>query len=287
MKAPVIDAIMENVKAFPGMPGAASKLLVLLENPDVAASELEAVLRYDPGLTANILRLANSAYFGLSTRIASIHHGVVILGAQQLKKLVLTSCMNAVLDEQVCGYDLPAGELWAHSVAVTVAAEGLASELALPDTESVFTAALLHDVGKLILGDYVDHQLPLIEEKAAEGLPFHDAERVVLGTDHAEIGAHILRKWAFPEPLVAAVRWHHDPEQASGHDPLVDLVHLANVLALMIGVGLGRAGLHCQLSTSAADRLGLKSHVLEKVASKTLEWVSELNDVFTTETVEG
>ncbi|MCK4618616.1 MAG: HDOD domain-containing protein [Desulfobacterales bacterium] len=272
--------ILAKVKSFPSMPGAAEKLLKLFDNPDTTAAQIEQILRYDQGLTANLLKLTNSAYFGLPCKVGSVKQAVVLLGWKRLVQLVMASCVNAVMGKPVPGYDLPAGELWRHSIAVSVAAEGLAKELKISASEEIFTAALLHDVGKLVLGDFVKEDLEKIETEASRGISFEVAERIVLGTDHAEIGAQILKNWSFPPALVNAVRWHHDPDSAGKTDILVDIVHVANILYLMIGIGVGREGLCYKPSPLATKRLGLRTNDLEMVASRTLQYVDDLCDVF-------
>jgi len=283
IRTELLNNIMRKVKVFPSMSGTAAKVLALLDDPDTSPSEIGGVLRYDPGLTANILKLTNSAYFGFASRIASVNQAIVLLGSKRVVYLVMASCVNAIMDEEVIGYDLPPGELWRHSIAVSVAAEGLVKELKLPANEEIFTAALLHDVGKLILGYFVKEDLEKIESKAAEGLPFQEAERQVFGLDHAEVGADILKNWSLPPKIVSAVRWHHDPDSAEEVSSLIDVVHVANVLCLMIGIGVGREGLHYEPSPSATKRLGLKPASLEVVASQTLQWTNELVDVFESE----
>ena len=280
MKNIKIQAIMAKVKSFPGMPGTAAKMLSLLNNPDISISQIEEILRFDQGLTANVLRLTNSAYFGFSAKIGSVRQAVVLLGAKRLIQLVLSSCVHSVMQKSVEGYDLPAGELWRHSIAVSVAAEALVKELKIPSTDFVFTAALLHDVGKLALSDFVEGDLQKIEETASPGIPFEVAEQFVLGIDHAEVGALILENWSFPLEIVRAVQWHHAPDAVEKTDSLIDIVHVANVLSLMVGNGMGREGLRYQPSAAATKRLGLKPFQLEKVASQTWQWVSELSDLF-------
>ncbi|MCK5507188.1 MAG: HDOD domain-containing protein, partial [Desulfobacterales bacterium] len=210
MKQTKLLNILAKVKSFPSMPGAAEKLLKLLDKPDTTAVQIEQILRYDPGLTANLLKLTNSVYFGLPCKVGSVSQAVVLLGWKKLIQLVMASCVNAIMGKPVPGYDLSAGELWRHSIAVSVAAEDLAKELKISAPENIFTAALLHDVGKLVLGSFVKEELEEIEIEASRGISFEIAEHMVLGTNHAEIGAQILKNWSFPPELVNAVRWHHD-----------------------------------------------------------------------------
>lgn len=280
MKQTKLLNILAKVKSFPSMPEAAAKLLKLLDNPDATAAQIEQILRYDAGLTANLLKLTNSVYFGLPCKVGSVTQAVVLLGWKKLIQLVMASCVNAVMGKPVPGYDLPAGELWRHSIAVSVAAEGLAKELKVSASEEIFTAALLHDVGKLVLGGFVKEDLEKIETEASRGISFEVAEHMVLGTDHTEVGAQILKNWSFPPALVNAVRWHHDPDSAGKTDTLVDIVHVANILCLMLGIGVGREGLCYKPSPLATKRLGLRTNDLEMVASRTLQYVDDLCDVF-------
>lgn len=274
------DNIIRKVKSFPAMSGAALKVLSLLEDHDSSPAQVEAALRQDPALTADVLRLSNSAYFGLSSRVGSVRQAVVLLGWKRLSQVVLTSCMNALMSKEVPGYDLGRGDLWRHSIAVSVAAEGLAEELRLNAGDEIFTAALLHDLGKLVLGSFVSSEVLKIEEAALAGATFEQAERAILGTDHAEIGAAILEMWHLPAPIVRAVRWHSDPEESGVRDLMTDTVHVANVLCTAMGIGIGREGLRHRPSSPAVKRLGATPASLERVASKALQWVNELAGAF-------
>jgi len=280
MKSDYLDKIMAKIDAFPSIPGSAIKLIELLENEDAPVKEIEDILRLDPGMTANVLKLTNSAYFGLPTKVGSVKRAVMLLGMNKIKQLVMASCVGAVMDGPIPGYDLPAGELWRHSIAVSVAAEGLSRELKMTGADDIFTAALVHDVGKLILGQFIQEDLAAIDAAADSNVSFEVAEKQVLGTDHAEIGARILSHWSLPDDLVHAVRWHHDPDAAEEQKRITDVVHVANVLCLMMGIGVGREGLQYEPSPAVTRRLGLKQFHLEHVASQTLQWAEELSDVF-------
>ena len=274
------DEILANVKSLPAMPGNTGKLISLLNNPDATAGQIEESLRYDPGMTTNILKIANSSYFGFAAKIGSIKQAVVLLGSKRLVQLFMATCVNTVLEKPIPGYDLPSGELWRHAISVSVTAEGLMKMLNLPDIDKVFTASLLHDVGKLILGEYVQDSLEEIDKIASEGITFEAAVRQVIGTDHSEIGARILTQWSFPDELINVVRWHHDPEGAEHPAVLLDVVHLANVICMMLGMGSGREELQLEPSPASVKRLGLKARHIEMLASQTLQWVNELSHIF-------
>ena len=274
-----LKQIMAKVKSFPAMPSTAAKLLSLLDNPDVSFSQLEEIIRYDPGLTADILKLTNSAYFGIPLKVSSVKQGMTMLGWKRLLQLVMTLCMSTLMKKPVPGYDLPQGELWRHSIAVSIAAENIVKNLKISDAEDVFTAALLHDIGKLVLGGFVKKDLEFIEDMVSKGLTFDVAEHVILGTDHAEVGSHILKQWSFPDELVKAVRWHHNPESCEGYCKMSDIVHVANNIGKGIGVRRKKSDLHSELSVQAVDNLGLKPDDLDDIADQTLEGVNNLADV--------
>ncbi|MFZ7125711.1 MAG: HDOD domain-containing protein [Desulfobacterales bacterium] len=280
MKPADLTAVMKQVDAFPGFPGSVTRLLRVLDDPEAPMDRIENILKLDAGLTANILKLSNSAYFGFQSRIGSVRKAVTLLGARRLRQLVLATCLNAFMDRPIPGYDLPSGELWRHSIAVSVAAEGLARELALRNDGEIFTAGLLHDIGKLVLGGFVRDGLGLIENLTASGLSFEAAERMALGADHAEVGARLLGNWSFPAELVHAVRWHHEPDRAEEAMLATDVVHAANTMCMMIGVGIGRDGLKHDISPATTRRLGLRPGIVEKVVSQTLQWMNETADAF-------
>ena len=175
----------------------------------------------------------------------------MLLGWKRLLQLVMTMCMSALMKKPLPGYDLSRGELWRHSVAVSVAADILVKSLSITDADEVFTAALLHDIGKLVLGEYVQEDLGKIEQMVGKGISFEVAEFVVLGTNHARSAPASSRIGPCPQELVNAVNWHHDPEHCDHYCLLSDVVHVANILGRMIGYGKGR--------DRAAGRAGLRS----------------------------
>ncbi|MGD9044785.1 MAG: HDOD domain-containing protein [Desulfobacterales bacterium] len=272
--------VMLDVEAFPGMPVTAAKLLPLLDKSDSSVTDIENILKYDPGLTGNILKLTNSAYFGIPTRISSVKQAIVLLGWKRLLQVVMTICMSPLMKKSVPGYDLRSGELWRHSIAVSVAAEILVKALKIRDADEVFTAALLHDIGKIILGNFVKKDLEQIETMVTKGITLDVAESMVLGTNHAEVGGQILHKWSFPTELANAVQWHHDPESCENGCVLSDIVHVANKLGLMTGFGKVEEGNGIEPAGPVADRLGFKASHLEAMAEQTMEGIKKLSNIW-------
>ena len=276
-----LKKLMAKIESLPSMPAAGAKLLALLEEPEVSVHEIEEILRYDPGLTANVLKLANSAYFGIPARIGSVKQAIVLLGLKRLIQLIVASCVGAVLHKSIPGYNMPSGDLWRQSIAVSIAAEALVKDKKNLDVEDYFTPALLHDVGKLVLGGFVKEDLKAIENITNKGIPFVVAENMILGTDHAEIGAKILEAWSFPPDIVKAVRWHHDPEASDESNMQIDVVHLANILCQSNATGNGGSDQAVELSAAVIDRLGIQMRHFEKISGKVSRWVDELSEALT------
>jgi putative nucleotidyltransferase with HDIG domain len=271
--------IMQQVRSFPGMPATAARLMPLLQDPNSGTAQIEDILKYDPGLTANILKLTNSAYFGLPAQVSSVRQAIMLLGWKRLLQLVMTMCMSALMKTPVPGYDLPRGGLWRHSVAVSVASDLLVRELGIDDADEVFTAALLHDIGKLALGNYVQKDLTRIRDMVGKGISFEVAEYVVLGTNHADVGARILRHWSLPAELVNAVLWHHDPDHCEAHCVLSDVVHAANVVGRRIANGPSAAGHALEPAPEVAGRLDLSLARLEAICERTVREMEKFTDI--------
>jgi len=276
-----LKEIISNIRSFPSMPATGAKMLTMLQDPETSVNEIENVLRHDPGLTGNVLKLANSAYFGIPSKVSSVRQAVLLLGLKKLIQLVIASCVNAVMDKPVPGYDLPPGDLWRHSIAVSIAAEALVKDKKYIDANDIFTPALLHDIGKLILGHFVKDELDDIEKIAGQGTPYVMAENMVLGTDHAEVGAQILTQWSFPSDVIAAVRWHHDPEFVEQANAPIDIVYLSNLLCRTNGNGNEDGGPSYDLSPTVVERLGIDIRQIDTIAGNVAEWVDELAEALT------
>ena len=275
------DPIMTKVSSFPSMPQAGIKLRALLAEEDVPVDEIEAILRHDPGLATNVLRLANSAFFGVPQKVETLKHAVMLLGVKRFAQIAVSASMSKNMDQAVEGYNLSPGELWLHSIAVSNTAEALARHKKFPETNDVFTPALLHDMGKLVLGQFVSEEQQKIEAITAKGVPLDVAEHMVLGTDHAEIGAAILAKWSFPADIVRAVRWHHNPERNKKSTSKSDITYLSNLMCQPQGGSDSTDGQPVMLSSAVLDRLGIKVGQYEAIAAKTKSWMTKLSDTLT------
>ncbi len=277
-KNDILGKIMLKVSSFPSMPQAVVKLMALLEQKDIAIDEITRIMRHDPGLTANVLKLSNSAYFGIPSKVGTLKHAVMFLGLKRFTQIVVAACVSDNMDRTIEGYDLPPGELWRHSIAVSSTAEALVKLKKNITTMDVFTPALLHDMGKLVLGTFVKKEFHNIKKIAAQGVPFEVAENMVLGTDHAEIGAQILAHWSFPSDVIDAVRWHHNPERIKNSKMQTEIVYLSNLLCQACGNGDSAESKSIIPSTVVLNRLGIKLDEYEIILNKVSIWMNKLAD---------
>jgi len=275
------DKIFQKVSTFPSMPQAAIKLRTLISKKDVSIDEIERILRHDPGLAVNVLRLANSAFFGIPAKVTNLKQAVMLLGVKRFSKIAVGASMYKSMDTAVEGYGLSPGELWLHSIAVSTTAEALAKNRKLAEANDFFTPALLHDLGKLVLGKFVKAEQPKIDSLVADGVPVVIAEREVLTTDHAEIGALILSKWSFPDDLINAVLWHHSPDGSEDSNLYPEIVYLANLLCHSKGGGESDEEALNMPYSSVLDRLRIDSEQYIVLAEKARNWMKKLSDTLT------
>ncbi|MCF8025406.1 MAG: HDOD domain-containing protein [Desulfobacteraceae bacterium] len=276
------DRIEEHIANFPKMPPLCQSLLGYLDDPDVDFKTIRNLVQYDPGLTANVLKLANSVYLGTVQEISSLQAALVRLGTRRVFELVLSLAVSTRLVPALPGYGLEARDLLRHSIWTAVAAQELARILQMKNVDTVFTVGLLHDLGLLLLDPFIagerDRFTLIFEEQS---ISFNMAEREVLGIDHAEAGAGILELWQLGPEIVSGVRWHHEPAEASCFQELIYLIHLADMLSLSEGIGTGIYGLQYNVSAEPVRALGLKKEHLEYAASKTLDKMRELETILT------
>jgi putative nucleotidyltransferase with HDIG domain len=273
--------ILAQIGALPPLPGTAVRLMKAVSDPRSRVEDIVEAIRYDQALTTQVLRLCNSAYFGLSRQITSLNEAMVCLGTVKVLQLVMAVHTNSMLNRPQSGYGLEVGVLWKHSVAVALAASLFAQRIKLTNVNLVFTAGLLHDIGKVVLSQHVAGQFSeILQRVGQQGQDFIQAEREVLGFSHDEIGAQIAEKWSLPEPIVRCIRYHHDPGMADPPDALVDVVYLANSVCLLLGVGLGADGLSYRANPTVMERTKLAERDLEAVGMQMLIELQNVEAMF-------
>ncbi len=274
------EEIIAKALAVPQMPMPVQKVMSILNDPGTTMTQLARLIEYEPGLTVNILRMANSAFFGGHGKVNTVKDAIMRLGMQRVFQMVLASGVVPFAKYEIKGYGLPPGQLLEHSAAVAVASERLAVELGITAPPHTFTSGLLVNIGKVVLGAFVEVDAePILELAYTQNIPFEQAERAVLGIDHAEIGAMILEHWNIPEPIVLVVRHRLDPDGSPVRDMALDLVHIGDVVAKMSGIGLGFDGMQYAPSQTVFSRLGLTTDHLERALEDAIEHFIEIRDI--------
>jgi len=264
------DDVVARVRDLPAFPAVVTQVLKATRDPDTSAVGVANILATDQALTAKVLRLANSALFGFPRRVSTLTDAVVLLGFSTLRGLVLAGTAFGMLNRRVDGYSLDKGVLWQHSLGTALACRSLcqrARRRALAD--EAFVAGVLHDLGKVVLDSYVGEAFSqIIEIVTEQHRPFMEAERQVLGFDHAEVGARVAEAWSLPVELCEAIRFHHEPANAPPENLLPQAAHLGDIVALSLGIGVGGDGLNYPMDGGALVALGLAPEDVEAVMTE-------------------
>lgn len=275
-----MDEILLLVKAVPPFPKVAQRVIAMLDDPSVKAAQLAEVIQYDAAITANILKICNAAIFGLSRRVSSLEEALVVIGTRELKDILITSSSSKFYKGKVgAGYELAQGDLWRHSVAAAIVAKHLSPFVQGTNASAAFTAALLHDIGKRFLSSFVaDDFARIIKKVDREQCSFVEAEKELLGTNHAELGGMILEDWKFDPEMVAAVRAHHDPD-ALEKGQLAALVALSNAIVVSLGIGGGADGLAIKMQGEGLKKFGITTEVIESCMTHLLFEMEKAEEV--------
>lgn len=232
-KAEKLKSITKKIDSLPTLPPVVNKLTSMVESPDVTAREVGKLIASDQVLGARVLRLVNSPFYGFPGRISSISHAIILLGFNVIKGVVLSASVFDIMEKSMVG-------LWEHSLGCAVATGAVARAVGMSDAEEIATAGLLHDIGKVIvrvsLTEDYDQIAAYVQQK---NCPFCEAERLVLGVDHSEIGLWLAREWNLPERLAMPISYHHDPLSAPRYQDRVAAVHVADSIVRAFGVGSG------------------------------------------------
>lgn len=272
-----IDAIVERVGSLPPLPDTIFRLVSIVGDPSANLTQIVDTIRYDQAFTAEVLKLCNSAYFGLSRAVESLDDAVRLLGTVKVLQLVVAAHSKAMLSRPQTGYGLPAGALWLHSVGVALAAQALARPMKLTQGGMLFTAGLLHDVGKVVLNEFVANDyLEITRRVTQDRIAFSEAEEQVLGFSHQEVGGRLAESWALPHPIVNCIRFHHNPLELEPADPFVDVIHIADAICIMFGIGGGDDGLAYRACPAVMSRNGLSEGDVESIGADVVAEVKQV-----------
>ncbi|MDR2137864.1 MAG: HDOD domain-containing protein [Synergistaceae bacterium] len=257
--------ILNKLKEIKSFPQFVVETLRKLNDPASNASDVATSLSRDEGLVLRTLKLANSAAYGMSRNISDISEAIALLGYKNISNIVLAATVYSVMDKGLSGYALDRGDLWRHSLTTAYTARYIAQATKKIPPEEAYVGGLLHDIGKVVLNDYVRFGygiiLKLVEE---EHVPFIEAEVRVLGFDHSVVGSLLVERWDLPEAYFYSTLLHHKPNdlppEKIKYQSVVDTVNVANSMCLMMGIGIGADGLQNYMYPEPLERLGIRDY---------------------------
>lgn len=278
-----LDRLIESTRELKALPTTTGQVLQLMQDTTASADDVLGVIGRDPALTANLLKLANSALFGVGRQIGSPHQALVLLGNRTVLNLAFATGMGRVLAGPLAAYRLDSRGLWRHSLAVAVGAARLVEAEASGRwlREQAFTVGLVHDIGKLLLNGPLREQIEPLPPEARPAV-LVEAERGLLGFDHAEAGGRLAGNWRFPAGLVQGIAGHHDPEPPWADTETARMqraLRAADLVAARAGFGGGSAALDDTGFGDSLEQLAVSAQAVEELQQRLPDDVAGLESM--------
>lgn len=226
------EKMLRKIDTFPSPPTVAAQIIRISSDPDARVVDLKKIIEADSAMAVEVLKVANSPFFGLRRKVCSIEHAISLLGMSEIRNLVLSKAMLQTFSAAE-GFDT--AKLWTHSFYCALAARLVANQMEL-DPDELFAAGLIHDIGKLIIYmELQENDIAILEESRVTNFDISQAEEDLVGISHDRLAMHLLKKWLFPSSLVEAVGYHHSPHKAPSVADKALAVNLADLLAHQAG----------------------------------------------------
>lgn len=276
MKNNIVE-LVHGVGGLITLPDVFIKINQLVEDPNSSMADIAKVISQDPSFTVRLLRVANSPFYGLSSSVDTVAKAVSIIGTSQIRSLALATSVASSF-EGLPNTLVSMEHFWRHSLYCALVARILSKRLRKGDADAVFTAALLHDIGELVMFNRLPQQSKealLLVLDSADELPVYQAERQIMEFDHAQVGGELARQWKLPLMLAECIEFHHDVIAAQNFPREVALIHIANILALMAEVQTLELGDVSPIDPEAWEALGLKAGEVAELITETINAAQE------------
>ncbi len=235
----IVKDALKRVTSISTLPEVTSKIISTVENPQSTAAQLHRIVSHDPALATRILKVVNSAFYGLPGQVGSIERAIVLLGLNAVKNIAVAASIGQLFRGAKLYDGYTAKDLWTHCIAVALAGRELAKQSGLPIAEEAFLAGMIHDIGLLICLQLFPEQLREVCEKTKAGGVFYELERQIIGVDHQQLGMGLAEQWKFPRPCQLVAGYHHAPQTVPADEDrmLVSIIHVADTISCKAGMG--------------------------------------------------
>ena len=272
MDIQTLRAQVEKIDTLPTIPSVLRRLLVVIENPKASLSEIGEFISNDPVLTSRVIKMVNSPIYGFPGRISSVSQSLILLGLNVVKGLLLGVSDFEAMQSAMVG-------LWEHSLGTAIAARIIAQKKGLSEPEEVSVAALLHDIGKVVLSlKFPEDYAAVVKEAESRESFIFEAEKNQFSVNHAEAGSWIARKWNFPKNLIEVIEYHHKPHLSKNVPVQSAIIHVSDIIIKSVGFGFSGDSFVPPLNPQAWQMLGLSEADMKDVFSELEDSLSDAED---------
>ncbi|UCE59050.1 MAG: HDOD domain-containing protein [Phycisphaerales bacterium] len=267
----LVDKAVASIGDIATLPEVTIRIIEIVEDPKSTARDLHDIIKNDPALSVKVLKVVNSAFYGLPGQVASVDRAIILLGLSAVKNIAIAASIARLFKGRRISEQFSASDLWRHSVAVAVAAHDICKASPHPVMpDEVFVAGLIHDIGTMVERQaFPDGFSEVISQCAGGGVNFLECERQVIGADHQAFGVGLTTKWKFPRHLRAAVGFHHNPENLSAElRNMAILIKMADVICCQHKIGFYLTGQESALTEEMLDTLGITPEQAELIQAE-------------------
>lgn len=279
----IVQAAIQEISHIATLPEVTMKIIAIVEDPDSTAQDLNKIISNDPALGARILKVVNSAFYGLPGQIGSINRAIVLLGLNAVKNIAIAASLAKLFRGGRIAPNFDARELWMHAVACATGTRLLADKAGLGLPDEAFLAGLIHNIGILV---EVQARRPKFVEALEKldknpGLTLREAESETLGANHEQFGQALCKVWKFPQSFAYVTGYHHHPmDLPEKNRTLTGLVHLADVMAAKLELGFKRGTEHAEYDANLMEQLKLTPQHMEQAAKALPQAIDETKSLF-------
>ena len=271
-----VQELLKKVTTIATLPEVTAKIIATVEDPRSTAAQLHQIVSHDPALVTRILKVVNSAFYGLPGQIGSVERAIVLLGLNAVKNIAVAASIGQLFKGGKLCEGFVVRDLWTHCIAVGVAARDIAKQMALPIADEAFLAGMIHDIGLLISLQTAPEKLREVCNAAKKGGDFCETERRIIGLDHQQLGMGLAEHWKFPRSCQLVAGYHHQPQSLADQSRhLVMLVHVADTLCCQSKHGFNLTALHQTFSDDRLAEMRLDPMVVNYTKGRLDELVSE------------